>query len=191
MSRFNPNMIFLLCLLVTAVAEAAADDQSASEKQMTFRVTGLFSPDREADLKEVMKELPEIALVRVDFKTSEAVFQFVSAQAFPGAKPEQIVERFDNRLRTLTRGTFGIREVCSIPRGKLKFVEILIAGLDCKGCSLAAYETVYRLEGVEQATASFRDGLVTAWINPEKTSRDVLEEALRKRNIPAPVDPEK
>lgn len=191
MSRFKLDSIFVLLLLLASSAEVTADDQTVSEKQMTFRVTGLFSPDREADLKEVMKELPEIALVRVDFKTSEAVFEFSSPQAFPGAKPEQIVERFDNRLRTLTRGTFGIREVCSIPREKLKFVEIPIAGLDCKGCSLAAYETVYRLEGVEQATASFKDRLVTAWINPEKTSRDVLEAALRKRNIPAPADAEK
>lgn len=191
MSRFKLFPILALLLLSANSAEVTADDQTVLEKQKTFRVTGLFSPDREADLKEVMKELPEIALLRVDFKTSEAVFEFVSAQAFPGAKPEQIVERFDNRLRTLTRGTFGIREVCAIPREKLKFVEIPIAGLDCKGCSLAAYDTVYRLEGVEQATASFKDGLVTAWINPEKTSRDVLEAALRKRNIPAPTDAEK
>ncbi len=39
----------------------------------------------------------------------------------------------------------------------------------------------FKLLGVEQATASFKVGLVTAWIDPAKTDRAMLEEALRKK----------
>jgi len=36
-------------------------------------------------------------------------------------------------------------------------------------------------DGVEQATANFKDGLVTAWIHPKQTDRATLEDALRTR----------
>jgi copper chaperone CopZ len=177
-----------ICILLAVASVRAADDKPAEGKPaelqpVKFRITGLFSPDREADLKEVLKQIPEVTLVQVDFKTSEASFTFDSAKAFPGAKPEQIVEQFDNRLRSASRHTLGIRAVCSIPREKLMFVEIPVVGLDCKGCCLAAYESIYKLEGVEQATASFKVGLITAWIDPEKTNREKLEAALVQRGV--------
>ena len=170
-------------LLMTSVV-AIADDKAAELKPVKHRVTGVFSPDREADLKKVFAEkIPEVALVSVDFKNSEATFVYDSDLLFNKPKPEQLIERFDNLLRTHTLGTFGIRAVCTTPKEKLEFVEISVVGLDCKGCCLAVYETVYRIDGVEQATASFKDGLVTAWIDPKKTDRAALEEALKKRGV--------
>lgn len=74
------------------------------------------------------------------------------------------------------------------PREKLQFVEIRVVGLDCLACGLGAYEAVQNVEGVETATASFKTGLVTAWIDPEKTDRSKLEEALKQRGVEiAPV----
>jgi hypothetical protein len=48
---------------------------------------------------------------------------------------------------------------------------------------MAVYDILARIEGVEQATASFRDGRATAWIDPNKTNRSVLEETLKKRGV--------
>lgn len=175
--------IAFLAISVFLSQLAFAEDKPAEPAPVKYRVTGLFSTDRQADLREVMQELPEVALVSIDFKTSEASFRFDAAKAFPGAKPEQIVERFDNRLRTVSRSTFGIQALCTIPRDKLKFIEIPVIGLDCKGCCLGAYEAINKLDGVEQATASFKDGLVTAWIDPKKIDQLALEDALKKRNV--------
>ena len=178
------TILFLLAVVsVRAADHKPTEDKPAELQPVKFRITGLFSPDREADLKEALKQVPEVTLVQVDFKTSEASFTFEPAKAFPGAKPEQIVEQFDNRLRSASRHTLGIRAVCTIPREKLTLVEIPVVGLDCKGCCLAAYESIYRLAGVEQATASFKVGLVTAWIDPEKTDRAKLEAALVQRGV--------
>ena len=48
----------------------------------------------------------------------------------------------------------------------------------------AAYRRqVAEIEGVLRATASFKDGLMIAWIDPKLTNREALEAALRKRNI--------
>jgi cation transport ATPase len=66
---------------------------------------------------------------------------------------------------------------------KLKSIEISVAGLDCKACALAAYESIYRLEGVERATVSFREGRVVAVIDPAKTDRAALEAALKKKGV--------
>ena len=70
-----------------------------------------------------------------------------------------------------------------MPKDKLQEVVIPVAGLDCKACCLAAYEIVAQVEGVMQATATFKDGKVTAKFDPSKTDRAKLEEALRKRGV--------
>ena len=177
------SLIAMVALSVASLS-FAADDAPAEPQPVKHRVTGLFSPDREADLKKIFAEkLPEVKLVSVDFKNSEATFLYDADKLFNKPKPEQLIERFDNLLRTHTLGTFGIRAVCTTPRDKLQFVEIPIVGLDCKGCCLAVYETIYKIDGVEQATASFKEGLATAWIDPKKTSQADLEEALKKRNV--------
>ena len=69
------------------------------------------------------------------------------------------------------------------PRDKLERVVIPTAVLDCKACCLAAYEAVAALDGVVQATASFKEGRVTALFDPTKTDRAKLEEALRKKGV--------
>jgi len=171
-------------LLVLSAAPCGAE-----ETEVTFRVTGLFMPSREDDLKEFAKQIPEVTLISVDFKLAEAKFKFDAAKAFPGAKPDKYAERLDNLLRNATRHTMGIRPQSTTPRDKLEFVEIGVVGLDCKACSLACYECVYKLDGVEQATASFKDGLVTAWIDPTKTDKGKLEAALKQRNVQLKTPP--
>src|SRR4051794_23390823 len=85
---------------------AVAADPPARPERFTYRVLGLFSPDREADLRQAFKELPELSLVAVNFEDAEMTVEFVPARAFPGAKPEQLAERIDQRLRSATYHTF-------------------------------------------------------------------------------------
>ena len=119
----------------------------------------------------------------IDFKNAEATFEYDPAKAFPGTKPEQVIQQLDNLLKSASNHTFGIKPLRSVPLEKLQLIEIPVAGLDCKACCLAAYEAIYKLEGVERATASFREGRVTALIDPEKTDRAKLEAALKKRGV--------
>ena len=148
------------------------------------QITGLFSPDRQQDLREAMMAIPEITLLKIDYDRSEATFKYDAAKVFPNAKqPGQAVKHFNDLLRRVSRTTFGVKPLCSVPREKLQRIEIAVVGLDCKGCSYAAYSAIYQLDGVEQATASFKDGLVTAWIHPDQTSRAKLEEALEARKV--------
>ncbi len=151
----------------------------------TFKhqVTGLCMKEREADLREAVATIAEVKLVGIDFENAEATFEYDPARAFPGAKPAEIVQRFDNLLKQASHHTFGIKPLRTVPREKLQRVEIPVAGLDCKACSLAAYEAVARLEGVEYATASFREGRVTALIDPAKTDRGKLEAALKRLGV--------
>ena len=152
------------------------------------QITGLFSKERIADLEKTMRQLPEIELVSVDFATAEAEVRYDAAKTFPNATPEQVVERFDQMLRNASRHTFGVKPLCTTPRTQLQYVEIPVIGLDCKACCLAAYESMYKLAGVEQATASFKEGLITAWIDPGKTDIETLQAALRKRNVVLKAD---
>ncbi|MFT5122255.1 MAG: copper chaperone CopZ [Kiritimatiellia bacterium] len=154
-----------------------------AEEPVRYQVTGLFYPDRVHDLRETFKALPEIELIEVDVDRAEVHVRYDAKTAFPNAKPEDLIKQLDNKVRNASQHTFGVKALCTTPRTELTFIEIDVGGLDCKACSFGAYDAIYRLDGVEQATASFKTGKVTAWIHPDKTTREALEEALKKRGV--------
>jgi copper chaperone CopZ len=177
--------IAFLAMIVTAGAAAMAEDlPAAGPQQVVHRVAGLFSPDVEADLRKAVEKVEGVRLVSVDFDYAEATFEYDAARTFPGAKPEQVVEQFNNLLRQASNHLLGITPRSTVPRDKLTRIEIPIGVLDCKACCLAVYEILARQDGVEQATASFKDGKATALIDPAKTDRARLEAALREREVP-------
>ena len=175
--------VFVALLWLAQGASASAEEQAAAPVTAKHQVTGLFSRDREADLKEAFDKIPTIKLMGIDYDNAEVTVEYEMSKAFPGAKPEEVVEHFDNLLKGASTHTFGVKPLRTTPMDQLTLVEIPIFGLDCKACCLAAYEIVYKLEGVERATASFRDGKMTALIDPKKTDRAKLEAALTAREV--------
>src|SRR5947209_15107572 len=95
-----------------------------SAETVKHQVTGLFMKEREQDLREAVEKIPQVKLVRVDFANAEATFEYDPAKAFPGAKPEQIVERFDQVLRKASGHTFGIKPLRTAPLDRLRLIEI-------------------------------------------------------------------
>ena len=178
-------MAALLCMLLAATA-FAAEEKPAQPQEFKHRVTGLFQPDRVEDLGRLLAQLPEVKLVSVDFKSAEAVFSYDAAK-LGGGKPEKALEHLDNLVRNASRSTFGIKPLSATLREKLTPVEIGVFGLDCKACALVAYEAVAKIDGVEQATASFKEGRVTALIDGTKTRRESLVEALKKAHVEIPA----
>jgi hypothetical protein len=169
-------------LLFVALSSAAADDKpSAKVERVTYRVTGLFSPEREKDLRAGFEALPDFKLIAVNFDEAEITVEFAPAELWPGEKPARVAELIDDKVRGATGHTFGVKPRRQIARDKLRQVVIPAAGCDCKACCLAAYEAVAALDGVYQATASFKDGRVTALIDPATTDRAKLADALRKK----------
>ncbi|MFO0877436.1 MAG: hypothetical protein U0840_08680 [Gemmataceae bacterium] len=177
-------MARLALLLFLLAATCAQADDLKSPRQATYRVTGLFRPDRVTDFREVMKEIPEVKLVSLDATLNEATVEFVPARAFAGAsRPIQFLQMLDNQVRSISRHTFGLYPQHSHPRPKLTQVTIRVAGCQCKACSLGAYEAIHRLSGVEQATACFTVGQVTALVDPAKIDRARLVAALKQREV--------
>lgn len=163
---------------------AAALHAAPPQKAVTVQVVGLFEPARVQDLKDLFAaKLPHLTLVSVDFTTAEATVAFDPLTTWPGQKPEKYPEVLGSVLNGASRGTFGAKAVRTTPADKLTRVEIPVAGCDCKGCSFAAYRMVAQLPGVEYATASFKAGKVTALIDPSKTDKAKLEEALKKGGV--------
>jgi copper chaperone CopZ len=176
--------LFLFIGAAVLATPAGADDKPAPKpERITYRVLGLFAPDREKDLRAGFEDIPDIKLISVSFEDAEITVEFAPAKLFPGQKPERVTELVNDKVRQATHHTFGVKPRSTVPKDKLQQVVIPVAGLDCKACCLAAYEIVAQVDGVMQATASFKDGKVTARIDPSKTDRAKLEEALRKRGV--------
>lgn len=166
----------LLALLLAARAFAA-------DETVTHRITGLFAPSREADLRGVIGQMPGIKLTAIDFDRAEATFSYDPAVVFKGTKPDEIVKRIDEKIRAASHSTFGVQPVITTPREQFTRIEIPVIGLDCAACCLAAYEAICKIDGVAQATVSFKEGRITALIDPAKTSRAALEAALEKKQV--------
>ena len=173
-----PRHLMILCPMILLLSAT-----TAAAKPIKHQIIGLFSIDREQDLRDAFEKMPQLKLLSIDFKNAEASFEYEPTKVFPNAKPEQILQRFDDMLKSASNHTFGIKPLRSIPMDKLKLIEIPVVGLDCKACCLVAYEAVSKIEGVERATASFKDGRVTALIDPAKTDRPKLEAALKLRGV--------
>ena len=169
-----------LLLLLPMAFTAAAGEETA-----THRVTGLFSPQREADLRTSVTKIPGLTLVSVDMGNASAVFRYDPAVAFKGTPndPKHILERLNHELRNASHSTFGAAPLIATPVDKLTRVEISAGGCDCKACAFAAYQSLAPIEGVAAATVDFKAGRISVLVDPAKTNRAALEDALKKRGV--------
>lgn len=185
MIRSLPFVAYLASIAVISFLSAAtfAADAPPMPKPFTFRIFGMFAPEREAELKETAEKLMNVKLVSVDYAKAEATFEFDPAKAFPGAKPEQVEERLGNQLRDASHSTFQFKKKLEMPRESLQKIEIAVVGLDCKACSFAAYQAVMRLEGVEQCEVVFRQEKLTALVDGSKIDKAKIETRLKEMGL--------
>jgi hypothetical protein len=162
---------------------------AANEKQSTeFAIVGLFSPDREQDLRDVMADIPEFQLVRVDYDNARATFRYEAAALFPERKlknaptPAEIQQRINALLTRASTNTFSLKLTPAVPKEKLTRIELNVGILDCKGCQYAAYLAAMKAPGVERATVA-RDGSLVAMVETGKTDDNAIKAALKKANI--------
>ena len=161
----------------------------AEERTATYRLVGLSAPEREADLREMMKSVADLTLVSLDATKAEVTLRFdpdklgVPTKAKQPPTPDKITERLNNLLGSASKNTFHLAAPSAVPADKLTKVEIPIGVLDCKACRYAAYSAVAKLDGVERATVSATPGAIIAWIDATKTKRETLEEALKKARV--------
>src|SRR4051794_17451514 len=80
-----PRYFMILCAMILWT-------NSASAQPTRHQVTGLFSTDREQDLREAFQKIPQIKLISIDFKNAEATLEYA---AFPNTKPDQVVPKLD------------------------------------------------------------------------------------------------
>ena len=184
---FHRTLASLLCAL--AAFSSAPSPLHAEEQTGTYRLVGLSAPEREPDLREVLKAVPDVQFVSLDAAKAEVTLRFDAEKLFLPAKsktppaPEKILERLNNLVSGASKNTFTLTERSTVPADKLTKVEISIGVLDCKGCRYAAYQAIAKLAGVERATVSATPSAVLAWIDATKTNREALEDALKKAHV--------
>ncbi|HEV7404608.1 MAG TPA: hypothetical protein VGO11_16830 [Chthoniobacteraceae bacterium] len=171
-----------------AGGQVHADQQTA-----TYRIIGLCFAERQADFRRTMKELPEIEVVEVDFDHAVATVRYDLDKLIPPGPPkkpadrgaEKVLAKLNDLLRKASGNSFSFAPPSATPEAQLARVDIKVGLLDCKGCRYAVYLAVAKLDGVERATVSA--DTLSAWIDPARTNRAALEEALRKDQVPLPT----
>lgn len=141
-------------------------------QSITHRIGGLFQADRADDLRKALKDESKVTLLSVDFDRAEATFSY-----HPKAFSQQSLGAL------LSKKAFEIRPPSTTPAETLVQIEIPVLGLDCKACSLGTYRAISKVDGVDRATASLKEGRVSVWFDPAKTNRAALEETLKKLGL--------
>lgn len=185
---------FTLGILLLAASPACAENV-----EVKFRLTGLFQPDRVEDLRRQAGELRanrespvDVRLVKVDYETATVTFRYDNdSQSFKNRNPEQVRDQINNLLQHVSRGSFNLFPLSELKPDDLREEQIAVAGLDCKGCAYGAYRAIAMIDGVERGVVSFKDGFVKAWINPQKTNRGKLIEALKMAQVDVTETPAK
>lgn len=184
----------LSLLAVVLLSLGSASSLRAQEQTNTFRVIGLFSPERQDDLRELLQTVSAFQLVSLNFPQAEATLRYELPQLFPNTnlkKPptaDAILKRLDELLRQASQGAFTLRPLCTLPADQLTKLEIKVIMPDCKGCRHGVYSSVAKLEGVERATVDSKTSVLTAWIDGTKTKREALIEALKKARVELPSE---
>lgn len=160
-------LLLLLCSAIVHLASAADDWPTA-----VVRVLGLCYPERANDLKAELAERSELRVVSVDYDRAEVTIAYDAKRT----KPDDFKHLGGHR-------GFEIRSRGDLPFDQLAHVDIAVVGLDCKGCALGTYNAIGRIDGVYVATVDYKTGVVSTRIDPAKTNRAALEEALKKANV--------
>jgi hypothetical protein len=154
------------------------------------------------DLHQKVRQLVEdpkneaagVKLLQVDFDRATAVFGYDdTGKFFKNRKPAEVLDRINSLLRHESKGSLTLEMPDGLDPARLRCEKIPVAGHACRGCDFGLYRIVSAVSGVDRAVSSFKEGHVTAWIDPEVTNREALIAALRKREVevlePAPQEP--
>jgi hypothetical protein len=181
-----------IAILFANLQARAADDKAVEPPHPTkFRLSGMFSPEREAALREFAKEITDFTFVNIDYKNAEITLEYELVKLFPTMNPKQfkmltpekIVERLDALVRQATNSTFRIFAASTTPKDKLVVEEITIGVLDCQGCCLAVHDMLAKVDGVERTVIVSKTGQLSVTIDPARTNRAALEDALNKQRV--------
>ena len=182
---FAGNFRFLLTPLFFTSLFLSLSHLPAEEVERSYKVTSFFMPEREAAIREAFESAHEGLKVKaLDFKTSTITLQFAPNLVVPraGKNLDTQLATLNQMIRGQTKGLIAISELPSHDTELLE-VTIPVAGLDCIGCSYAAYDAVQKLEGVEYCIASFKEGRVFCRYDSTKTDPRKMEAALLKLRI--------
>jgi len=171
----------LLCAVLLFSGFVYAGDAKPPEvkgpQTRTVRILGLCTPERENDLRESVEKHPNVKLDSINFAKSEATFSY-----------DTKVFGHDSLQHVIGSKGFGVKTTPRPPDDKLVTLEIPIQILDCAACCLGTYNSISKIDGLEQATVD-RKGKVVAIIDPRKTNREALEKAMKNAGVGIPEPP--
>lgn len=168
--------VLLSCAGVARAGETKPPEVKGPQTR-TVRILGLCTPEREKDLREVVETQPKVKLESINYARAEATFSYNTKEFGHDSLPHLIGAR-----------GFWVKETPRPPDDKLVTLEIPIQILDCAACCLGTYNSISKIDGLEQATVD-RKGKVVAVIDPTKTNREALEKAMKNAGVGIPEPP--
>ena len=175
---------FLLLCLMALLANCS------KEPVVTVRILGLSDASRVNDFNEVIKKLPSLKIVSFDSDHATALVRYeptIMDQRLglrsASSTPSTVIPLIDGLISAASGHTFTVTAPTEIADKNLKKLTFKVNLNDCKGCRYAAYIAVAKLEGLDRATVDSANHSLVAWIDPTKTSKKTVGDALTEARI--------
>ena len=177
------HRLLLVCFVAMVVG-------CAKSSTVTVRIIGLSDASRANDFKEVIKKVPSVKLVRFDSDKASASLDFQPAtqdqKSVPSGTvlpPDKVISLIDGLVGDASSHTFSVTAPTGVAEKNLSKLTYKVSINDCKGCRYAAYLAVAKLEGVDRASLDSSNNILVAWIDPTKTSKKAVGDALTDARI--------
>lgn len=177
----KPALALLLLVLIPCCSK---------EHAATVRIIGLSDASRAGDFREVIAKVPGLKLISLDGDKATATLEYDAPVLLNNAQPAagdlapgKILSLIDRLVGEACTHTFSVTAPTGIAENKLTRLDLKVGLNDCKGCRYAAYIAIAKLDGVERAGVDSNNRVLTAWIDPAKTSKETLETALTKARV--------
>src|SRR5437660_10024803 len=102
--RMKPTLLPIAAFWIAAAAHAAQQNP-APAVSVKYRITGLFSPEREPDLRDAAKKMADVSLSGIDYGASEVTFAYDPSKILKGAKPDQVQSHIEGLLKNASNHT--------------------------------------------------------------------------------------
>lgn len=147
-----------------------------------FSIKGMTCISCEEHVKHAVNALDGVLEASADYEDGTANVKFNDAKV----SVEKIVDAINStgykveeyELQSSTQSNNAVHDVSSLQEAAVNKIEFQIKGMTCSGCEGHVKHAVNQLEGVIEASASYKDGKAVISYDASKTSPEKIKEAI-------------
>lgn len=152
--------------------------EMSSIQQVNFEIKGMTCTGCEEHVKHAVNEVEGVTSVTASFKDGKATVQFDIQKV----SKETIIDAINETGYTVVKSEVTTPDQLSESKSNVFYpiskIEFKVEGMTCSGCEEHVKYTTNQVEGVQEVTASYKEGNAIVVYDQTKATREQIVEAI-------------